>query len=305
MNRILARRALPLVLTAAAVLCVAGDINPPPGPVAPTMKTLKEIEPRTAVQSLSVGPTAVFVIDRPGSYYLADNITGVAGKFGILITASDVTLDLNGFVIEGVPGSLDGICAPGLAPPLRSISVKNGTVAGWGQAGVYLGVSGGIVESIVARNNGDRGILASGNYVVRNCIATENGGQAGIVGASHRVVDCVSKDNSGHGFYGDAASVMAGCVAAQNGADGFHLAVGTPSGKGIVSITGCTSWRNGGIGINLLASGIVKGCVANENGGAGIHACHSLVHSNTAVDNTGSNIDDCGGTSTLVENHAP
>jgi len=65
----------------ATVLWVnAGDLNPPPGPVASTMKTLSEVEPRIAVNSINTPGDAdsLFKITQPGSYYLTGNITGVA-----------------------------------------------------------------------------------------------------------------------------------------------------------------------------------------------------------------------------------
>src|SRR5208282_3674210 len=64
----------------------------PPGAPAPTMITLSQIEPRTPISS------APFTITNPGSYYLTTNVTVSSGN-GIIIAASDVTLDLGGFTI--------------------------------------------------------------------------------------------------------------------------------------------------------------------------------------------------------------
>src|SRR5678815_4185257 len=81
----------------------------PPGTPAPTMKTLDQVEPRVAINATNTpGDTdSLFKITQPGSYYLTGNITGVAGKHGIAIAASGVTVDLNGFDVAGVPGSFD------------------------------------------------------------------------------------------------------------------------------------------------------------------------------------------------------
>src|SRR5947209_6985202 len=69
----------------------------PPGPSAPTMKTLDQIEPRTPIGSLP------YTIEESGSYYVTGNLrfSGTNMACGICIEASDVTLDLGGFVLDG------------------------------------------------------------------------------------------------------------------------------------------------------------------------------------------------------------
>ncbi len=115
-----------------AVIANAGGLNPPVGPIAPTMKTLAEVEARIAVNSTNTpgDATSAFKITQPGSYYLTGNITGVAAKYGVAITASGVTLDLNGFDMLGVAGSLDGVS--GTVIGLANIAIVNGSVRYWG-----------------------------------------------------------------------------------------------------------------------------------------------------------------------------
>jgi hypothetical protein len=115
-----------------------GDLNPPPGPISPTMKPLDQIEPRIVVNSANTpgNATATFRITQPGSYYLTGNITGESGKNGIEIVASGVTLDLMGFDLAGVPGSLDGIRTA--VNNLLNISILNGSVRNWGGEGINL-----------------------------------------------------------------------------------------------------------------------------------------------------------------------
>src|SRR5437870_4522683 len=97
----LGTRSIALVVVA-GVLCTivslhAGDLNPPPGPVTPTMKTLTEVEPRTAISAVNTpgDGDSLFKITQAGSYYLIGNAQGAAGKTGIEVTASHVTIDLN------------------------------------------------------------------------------------------------------------------------------------------------------------------------------------------------------------------
>lgn len=136
----------------AAVWCVAtgepvraqGSLSPP-GTPAPTMKTLDQLEPRTAITNL---PETVATA---GSYYLTANLLGSSGNNGITISASDVTLDLNGFRLVGVGGSLDGILVSG------------------SRAGIYAFGEGNRIEGNNVANN-DRGIDVDGDdtLVIRN-----------------------------------------------------------------------------------------------------------------------------------------
>ena len=100
----------------------------PPGPPAPLMKTLDQVEPRIPIDGTHTPPGAsdeLFRISAGGSYYLTANLNGVSGKNGIVIAASGVTLDLNGFDVAGVTGSGSGIKS---LASLENIRVCNGRV---------------------------------------------------------------------------------------------------------------------------------------------------------------------------------
>src|SRR5262245_41804718 len=101
---------LALAVAAGAGASLAGPLDPPSGPVAPTMKPLDQVEPRTAINAVNTpgDATAVFRITQPGSYYLTGNVAGVLNRSGIAVSAADVTIDLNGFAVLGAPGSLAG-----------------------------------------------------------------------------------------------------------------------------------------------------------------------------------------------------
>jgi hypothetical protein len=68
--------------------------------------------------------TAEFVISQPGSYCLGSNVVGVSGKTGIRIDADSVTLDLSGFAMLGVSGSLSGV----LINTHIHVAVRNGSI---------------------------------------------------------------------------------------------------------------------------------------------------------------------------------
>ena len=88
-------RTLRLVMVAATLGGIfwvsAGDLNPPAGPVTPTMKPLDEVEPRTAVNATNTpGDTdSSFRISQSGSYYLTANLTGESGKHDMIGCESD------------------------------------------------------------------------------------------------------------------------------------------------------------------------------------------------------------------------
>jgi parallel beta-helix repeat protein len=201
---------------------LAGSLTPPPGPVAPTMKTLTEVEPRTAVQSLPGSATALYVISQPGSYYLTGNIQGVAGKHGILVSSGDVTLDLNGFALLGVSGSNDGIRAG--AAVTTQITIRNGTIRDWGGSGIYGFGQGTVSDVMAAHNHGLYGITMGAHSIITRCTAEGNAGFAGIgVAYWSTITDCVSFDNSGEGFEAASATILRGNVARNNQLNGIRV----------------------------------------------------------------------------------
>jgi len=101
----------------------AGPLSPPPGPVAPPPGP----EPPIPINASTTpgNASALFRITQPGSYYLTGNITDSSAKHGIEIVASNVTLDLRGFEVRGVAGSLNGIRVEGTR---SGITVTDGSV---------------------------------------------------------------------------------------------------------------------------------------------------------------------------------
>ncbi len=102
-------------------------------------KPLDQVEPRVPISAETTPGDfdSLFKITWPGTYFLTGNITGVAGKSGIEVAADDVTIDLAGFELIGVIGSLDGIHVQ----PVRGFTVSNGTVRDWGRIGVDAGAA--------------------------------------------------------------------------------------------------------------------------------------------------------------------
>lgn len=270
-----------------AMAASAGDLTPPPGPVSPTMKPLTEVEPRIVVNNLPAGVDAVHVIDQPGSYYLSANITGAAGLHGIQIDASDVTLDLNGFNIQGVPGSDHGI----VIGPFRGVTINGGTVTGFGMRGIDAATSRAcIFDSIISRNNGDKGIAAGFDTVLRHCVASGNSGDGIFTNTGGLVTACVSSLNAGDGFDLSLGTAAIDCVADSNGENGFFIIQN-------VNVNRCTARNNGIHGLASGAGTTVRDSQFRGNDDHGIRVTDGCsVINNQCDENVGPGIrvdDDC------------
>src|SRR6266446_6706965 len=158
--------------------------------------------------------TAEFVISQPGSYCLGSNVVGVSGKSGIRIDADSVTLDLSGFAMLGVSGSLSGV----LINTHIHVAVRNGSISGWGIDGLD-GTTGGLarIDDLRVDANAGVGLVINSGSQVNNCVAAENGGVGIGAGNDVLVTSCVSSANGGHGFQLGTASTIKSCLAYNNG----------------------------------------------------------------------------------------
>jgi parallel beta-helix repeat protein len=267
------RTIAPIALAMFAGLAVAGPINPPAGPVTSTMKTLSEVEPRIAINATNTPGDAdvtpsMFKITQPGSYYLTGNITGVAGKNGIEITSPGVTIDLNGFSLNGVTGTLDGIVLLG---NLRGTTIRNGVVSNWGGDGIdtYVGFGGGRIEGVISTSNGGDGIRAGIAMTVTTSAATKNQGDGIVTSESCTVIGCTAYSNTGTGFVVGPGSTVENCSSMGNDGRGFSAELGS-------TVRGCAATVNGSDGISCSLSCTIQNNTLSRNGvlltnGAGIY----------------------------------
>lgn len=245
----------------------SGDLNPPPGPVAPTMKPLTEIEPRIAINETNTPGDAdsLYVISQPGSYYLTGDITGEAGKHGVEITASGVTLDLMGFDLSGVAGSLDGVNVS--AASTVNVSIGNGSVRNWDGDGVDLANASGIrLADLRAAGNTGIGIRAGNIAIVTGCSARSNVRGGITTGEVCTITNCVAESNPGVGT---------------------TLAHGISTGRSC-TIANCSVQANGGIGIATGAASAVTNCTARQNTQHGIFIDSDSTITNSSA--TGNNV---------------
>ena len=276
------------VVGAAAFLSIAGPLDPPGGPIAPTHKTLTEVEPRIAVNAENTPGDidSLVKISQPGSYYLTGNIMGVAGAHGIEIAASGVTLDLMGFEVRGVLNSLDGVRVSVVA---HNIRIRNGSVRDWTGSGVHaFDAFNSSLRDVVAADNGGDGLLIGDNSLVDSCAAARNGGNGIVTGDGSTILESTAAGNAASGIASNSGSTIVACTAQHNDAFGIRGEVGA-------TISACTANHNGADGVYVNTHARVSDTTANDNGRDGFDVgSSSTVTGVTALHNGFEQIDSGG-----------
>lgn len=275
-------------LAAGAILlrhASAGPIDPPAGPIAGTHKTLGEVEPRIPINSVNTPGDALnlFRISQPGTYYLTGNIDGVASRGGILVAAADVTIDLNGFALRGVPGARGGIQNGGSSGRLV---VRNGTIARWGWSGAWLSGASPVqtlVEDIISESNGEHGIVAGVGAVVRNCIVRRNTIFGVLAFDGCTVCSCSSVENAQCGIRAQAGCAVSDCASSGDrigievgGGTIARCSVAASQSHGIIAGPGSTIansavFQGTGHGIRAGTGSTIIECIAYQNAEDGVY----------------------------------
>ncbi len=259
-------------------------------------------------------------ITNSGSYLLTGNLTGSAGANGITIAADDVSIDLNGFTMYGVPGSLCGIVVQ--TETQHNVTVQNGIIRDWGSFGVDLtaGTNGGatncVLRDLTVYHNGNGGLRGGFNSNIERCRAFQNGGDPGpspvvtnrlgmgIENENGSAVErCLSWFNNEHGILPHSATAVRSVVTYGNGHDGIHASHATLIRNAIAanSSEGIQVASGGGVVDSVAAycdedgirveggqgGSVVEGCVTmgnHDNGidcqGAGSRVSGANVYSN-------------------------
>jgi hypothetical protein len=121
------------------------------------------------------------VISQPGSYRLTGPLTvGDLSQSALIVTAPNVTLDLNGFAVSGprcgplrcqiVQSSTHGILVQA-----KAAIIANGVVDAFGGNGIATYRDADLLlERVHLRRNGFCGVGANGASVMRDVVASEN-----------------------------------------------------------------------------------------------------------------------------------
>jgi parallel beta-helix repeat protein len=260
-----------VLLFTGGLVAIAGPLNPPAGPVAPSYKTLSQVEPRIEISTVNTPGDAnsLYKITQAGSYYLTGNITGVAAKHGIEIAVGGVSLDLMGFELVGVAGSLDGVTIPGQAG-LRNIRISNGVLRGWNQGvNLFDGASCSLLD-IRSSGNASSGIAGGNGAVVTRCSASVNGGMGISCQSGCTLTECAASGNTLNGINAAGGCVITGCSAFGNLGDGITTQTGC-------TITGCSTYSNVQNGINAGSTSTVSNCSTRQNTLDGVRVASGCV----------------------------
>ena len=220
-------------------------------------------------------------LDQGGSYRLTGNLSVIglpsaADVTAILVTAGNVTIDLNGFAIigpalcSGSPPQSPVSCLPsgtgiGISTQGKvGITVRNGTVRGMGNNGLELG-NLAAVEEVQAIGNGGDGIGVGGTSIVRNCIAESNQANGIDLGGTSTAAGNVVSNNGASGISQSSPALTAtGNTATQNFSSGISAGSGS-------TIVGNTLRGNGGFGLSPGADSGYTNNVINSNTGGTVN----------------------------------
>ena len=230
----------------------------------------------------------------PGSYILTGNLSGAGIGDAITINTNQVTLDLNGFQMNGTGGSGDAIALGAV----KHVTIQNGAIRNWALSGIdgdtsehsvyqNLTVSGNIrhgvhagsfcrVIDVTSDRNGDDGINAGDGSLIRHSLSSNNGTDASgsgiVVDESCVVLECLTFDNATYEILAGSRNRIDGNLCDCNG---------TPIGPNpLPEDTGIQVDNDA----NLIRDNHVTGCVdAYKIAGAGDF---NIVVANTAAEST-------------------
>ena len=233
--------------------------------VSPALAADGEIlinQARVNAGGITPGDTAGFpaTLSKPGRYKLTGNLRVPAQMNAIEVTASDVTIDLNGFTISSAtPGqAASGIVALQGDGMLRVI---NGTVTGFSGSGIVKSPGPAVIEDMRLLSNGHNLELA-GESRVRN--------------------STIANGNSTFPQPGPAVRCFGSCVIENNIITG-NLGAGVASEDGGTTVVGNVIVGNTGSGV--FTSGAKTGfanniLIGNNGGGAQSTALAVQLHPN-------------------------
>ncbi len=208
-------------------------------------------------------------ITQAGSYRLTSNLTlADENASGIVVSAPNVTIDLNGFSIIGITtcdesplvcsptGTGSGIGIQACTLDCENLTVRNGSIIGAGNEGLALGKWGRAADLTVA-SNGNNGIQARNGVVVQNCSIRSNGGTGIVISTSgpsifaSNITGNIIMANAGYGMNLSGPAVVVGNTITYNEKDGLFGDLAGYGGNVISSNNGTVVSGADEMGVNI------------------------------------------------------
>ncbi|MGH6925623.1 MAG: right-handed parallel beta-helix repeat-containing protein [Propylenella sp.] len=154
------------------------------------------------------------VLSQPGSYILGSNLSPGAGLDAIVTSAPDITIDLNGFRLSGGPAGGTNNARIGVYALSDRLTVKNGTIGAFKQAGIWANGRGYLVVENVRIVNGYLGIYnENGEFArIQNSTIATNQFTGITCGRSCHVEGSVVSRNGGHGIVIGTGTVLGNTI---------------------------------------------------------------------------------------------
>jgi hypothetical protein len=170
-------------------------------------------------------------LTQPGSYRLDSNLEVPANLTGIAINSPDVTVDLNGFHIDGNDVGSYGLTGTATA---HAITVRNGTIRAFTFDGILGNGEFWVVEDVRALNNHRDGIgLASSDWArIINSLAVGNT-RDGIRCGSSCFVEANQIARNSNGLTAGTSAIALHNIITENTLDGIRSVSGVIEGNNI------------------------------------------------------------------------
>lgn len=259
---------------------------------APAVDGVIELNQACVAAGCLAGDDPGFPIEirNKGSYILTGNLlVADADTTAIVVFASNVSIDLNGFTIEGVTectgepavctntGAGRGISADAASLP-RGLTVSNGYVVGMGSIGI-LAVASAIFSDVHVSQCGAIGIFSGSDSHFTRVNATFNGADGIQAQFNITISDTRAAHNGGTGIYVQFDSVISDSKAYDNGNSGIVVSSGSV-------VHDSSSVSNVGAGFSGGEGVVFRGNTSLSNTFGFAADVGSLLESNVARGNT-------------------
>jgi PGF-CTERM protein len=261
------------------------------------------------------------VVPASRTVYLGGDVSAVDTGGCLRVTASDVTLDGQGYLLDGAGGGDDGILVGNASGTTTNVTIRDIEVSGYLGDAIDTNATGTVVENarLTSYDNGidanaptvvrdttiedttsGEGILSGGDLTVRNSTVVDNADDGiYVTGPGMILTNVTVRNNDAYGVDGADDVLVRDVVSENNVEDGIYADDNTTvenvsllnnDGWGIdagsdVSIRDARAVDNGDDGIKVVDDSLIQNVVTRGNGDDGISAGDNVTVQNVSITN--------------------